>query len=44
MVLDDGGKRGLVWWNNLNSIRGGAGLGVGRWFDDNRRHEVGSMA
>jgi len=29
------GGCGSVWWNNLNSIRGGAGVGVDRWFDDN---------
>lgn len=35
-IHEDGGG-GLVWWNNIISIRHGVGVGVGRWIDDNLR-------
>jgi hypothetical protein len=39
--IADGGKSSSVWWNNLNNIMSGAVVGVGHWFDDNVRCEVG---
>jgi len=37
----DEGSFNSAWWNNLISIRDGAGVGVGRWFDDNVGRVVG---
>ena len=30
-----------MWWRTISGIRGGVGLGVGSWFDDNIRRVVG---
>jgi hypothetical protein len=39
--ISNGGRGDSIWWNNLNIIRVGGGVGVGRWFDDNLWCKVG---
>jgi len=39
--LAEEGRANLVWWNNLNNIKRDVDAGVGRWFDDHSRREVG---
>ena len=39
--LGDGWRLASVWWNNLLSIQRGDGEGVGRWFIDHIRCELG---
>jgi hypothetical protein len=39
-TIGDGGRLASVWWNNLSSIRGDDGEGVGSWFNDDLRLEV----
>jgi len=38
------GRFNSVWWNNLINVKNGAGVGGGRWFDDNVGREVGDGA
>jgi len=32
-----------MWWRMVSGIRGGVGLRVGRWFDDNVRRVNGGV-
>lgn len=39
--LGDGGRIASVWWNDFLTIQRGDGQGVGYWFTDHIRCEVG---
>jgi len=39
--LKEGGNDSSIWWRMLSGIRGGVGMGVESWFDDNVRRVVG---
>ena len=39
--LQEGGRDCSMWWRMVSSIRGGVGVGVGSWFEDNVRRAVG---
>jgi hypothetical protein len=41
-TISDAGRRAALWWKNLLSIQGGVGDGVGNWFNNHLRHEVGN--
>jgi len=43
-IIVEDGQFNSVWWNNLINIKNGAGVGGGRWFDDNVGREVGDGA
>jgi len=39
--LKEGDRHGSLWWRTMCNIRGGTGMGVGIWFDDNTHQVVG---
>jgi len=36
------GRNSLLWRWKVAGVRGGVGVGVGRWFDDNIRRVMGN--
>jgi len=39
--LKEGGRDCSIWWRMMHGIRAGAAEGVGSWFEDNVRRDVG---
>lgn len=40
-AVEGTGRDSSLWWMMVSVIRGGAGMGVGSWFDENMRRVVG---